>query len=154
MYVVSQLTCVKSDIFFLSLQKCERLLLHLFCSDQSSYFQEPASPSVSLEALLTTVHRINVTWSYCNCNFNYVQYTKEPLSGQKKKIIEAMFYYSVCSKCYSTHTRVNQFPGFVQFMRMKYSVREQAQQTSLAKCLTVCIKHRHRRKERDKEREK
>lgn len=85
MYVVSQLTRVKSDVFFLSLQKCERLLLHLFCSDQSSYFQEPVSSSVSLEALLTTVHRINVTWSYCNCNYNHVQYAKEPLSGQKKK---------------------------------------------------------------------
>lgn len=123
MYVISQLTCVKADILFLWLQKCERLLLHLFCSDQSSYFQEPVSPLVSLEALLTTVHRINVTWSYCNCNFNYVQYTKEPLSGQeKKKIIEAMFYDSVCSKCYSTQTRVNLFPDFVQFMRMKFSM--------------------------------
>ncbi|XP_073327634.1 transcription intermediary factor 1-alpha-like isoform X1 [Pagrus major] len=27
-------------------RKCERLLLHLFCSDLSSYFQEPVSPSV------------------------------------------------------------------------------------------------------------
>uniref|UniRef100_A0A3B4WD20 PHD-type domain-containing protein n=1 Tax=Seriola lalandi dorsalis TaxID=1841481 RepID=A0A3B4WD20_SERLL len=32
---------VKKECLFLPLQKCERLLLHLFCSDLSSNFQEP-----------------------------------------------------------------------------------------------------------------
>nr|XP_046250963.1 transcription intermediary factor 1-alpha-like [Scatophagus argus] len=35
-------------------RKCERLLLHLFCSDLSSYFQEPGSPSVHANNRLTT----------------------------------------------------------------------------------------------------
>ncbi|XP_070827729.1 transcription intermediary factor 1-alpha-like [Chaetodon trifascialis] len=34
-------------------RKCERLLLHLFCSDLSSDFQEPASPSVCASNRLT-----------------------------------------------------------------------------------------------------
>lgn len=82
-----QLTCVKSDVFFLSLQKCERLLLHLFCSDLSSNYQEPVSPSVSLEASLSTEekftglmsHRVTVIVILMACNMQYLSVKRDKL---------------------------------------------------------------------------
>lgn len=72
---------------FLPLQKCERLLLHLFCSDLSSDFQEPVSPSVSLEAWLTTdekfaglmSHGVTVTVILMMRNVQYLSVKTEKL---------------------------------------------------------------------------
>lgn len=53
------------------LQKCEKLLLYLFCSDLGSDFEEAESSSVSLGAFVTSDYkqkrnRINVTVGFCN----------------------------------------------------------------------------------------
>lgn len=39
------------------LQKCEKLLLYLFCSDLGSDFEEAESPSVSLGAFVTNDYK-------------------------------------------------------------------------------------------------
>lgn len=78
------LTCINSGLFFV-LQKCERLLLYLFCSELNSVFQKSASLLVSLKVRLTIVEKltgllsdgVTVTVILIVCNTPYLSVMTE-----------------------------------------------------------------------------